>query len=86
MTQEQISVISNRMKTVVDMYNRHNTITDIAAKTNLPYVQISKILSANGFYHGIKRDEPTKDHPVNPFIFYEDYDYLLDCNILDSLR
>lgn len=86
MTNEEMSIIGNRMKTIVDMYDRHNTIADIAGKAQLPNAQVAKVLSAYGYYHGIKRDEPVEGHSRIPIIFYENYKYLLDYDMIDAFR
>ena len=86
MTDEQVSVVCNRMKTVLDLYSRRNTLESIANMTGLTYEQVRAITRANNFQHGIQKTEGTPGHPINPFIFYEDFAYLLDCNILDTMR
>ena len=86
MTDEQVSVVHNRMKTVLDLYSRRNTLESIANMTGLKYEQVRAITSANNFQHGIQKTEGTPEHPINPFIFYEDFKYLLDCDIIDTMR
>lgn len=86
MTEEQVSVVANRMKTLVELYSRENTIESLASKTGLTSNQVRAVTSANNFYHGIKRTEGTPGKPINPFIFYEDFKYLLDCDIIDTMR
>ena len=86
MTREEISIISNRMQTVIDLYSRDTTINNLATKTGLSYSQIQNVLSKNNFFHGIKKNEGTIEHPIHALIFYDDFKYLLNYPVLDSLR
>ena len=86
MSNEELSIISNRMQTLLDLYDRESTIPSLVEKTGLTYSQIQKVLSANNYYHGIKRLQGTPDYPIKALIFYRDFEYLLRCTNLDNLR
>jgi len=86
MAYEETSIIANRMQTILDLYSRDTTIPDLVTKTGLNYNQIQSILSKNNFFHGIKRDKGTKDHPIHALIFYDEFKYLLNYSIIDTLR
>jgi len=86
MTREDIAIISNRMKTVLEMYNRNNTINAIAIKTGLTDSQVSSILSANNYWHGILRTEGTSRHPIDAIVDYNKFAFLLKADKLDIIR
>lgn len=86
MSNEELSIITNRMQTLLDLYDRNSTIPTLVEKTGLSYNQVQKVLSANNYYHGIKRLQGTPDYPVKALIFYSDFEYLLECSALDNLR
>ena len=86
LTKEQNSIISNRMKTLVKLYDRTSTIPTVADKTGLTYNQVQKVLSKNNYYHGIKYEEPTIEHPIFPLVNFNEISFLLDCDNLDTLR
>ena len=86
MSNEEISIITNRMQTLLDLYDRESTISVLVEKTGLTYNQVQKVLSANNYYHGIKRSEGTQDYKIKPIVFYSDFEYLLNCPTLDTLR
>lgn len=86
LTKEQNSIISNRMKTLVKLYDRTTTIPAVANITGLTYNQVQKVLSKNNYYHGIKHVEPTIEHPIFPLVNFNEIAFLLDCDNLDTLR
>lgn len=86
MTETEMSVIENRIKTIEDLYSRNNTIEDISEKTGLSYSKVQRVLANQNFFHGIKRTEGTKNHPLKPLTFYKQYEYLLEADKIDSLR
>lgn len=86
MSNEEVSIIMNRMQTLLSLYDRGTTIDDLTEKTGLSYYQVRKVLSENNYFHGIKREMPINGRSVNPIIFFDKFEYLLACPKLDILR
>lgn len=72
LTEEACKKISERMDSIIELYDQRKSQKEIAEKFHISVAQVAKITQSKGIWHTVK------SKPIEAIQFYSDFSYLLN--------